>query len=104
MLLNGIEKIISNVLHISNLQCNLFFAKLLAQVGGTFSIKGQTTTLYNSNNQLIASCHLENDLYMLGHSISNNHTNNLNDHTNYQLQREQALSTTINNQIIHWHR
>jgi hypothetical protein len=108
MLLNGTEKMIPNVLHVSNLQCNLFSAKLLAQASGTFSILGQTATLYNSNNQLIASCRLENDLYILGHSISNNHTNNhtnnLNDHTNYQPQREQALSTTIDNQIIHWHR
>ena len=97
LLPTGIPKVIPNVLHVPNLHCNLFSVKQLAQSGGTFSIKGNIATLTNSNHQLIASCHLDNDLYVLGHSISPITPEDK------QLIGEQVLSSTTNNMIINWH-
>jgi hypothetical protein len=102
ILSNGIQKIIPDVLHVRNLRCNLFSVKQLAEAGGSFSIQGCTATLYNSKTQLIATCHLENDLYILGHSISHNLANNV--ITPIPLQGEQALYSTSTDLIINWHK
>ena len=46
-----------------------------------FSIEGEIASLTNSNEQLFASCSLENDLYILGlslfHNLENQETFNI---------------------------
>ena len=102
ILSNGIQKIIPDVLHVFNLRCNLFSVKQLAIARGNFSIQGCTATLYNSKTQLIATCHLDNDLYILGHSISHNLAHNV--ITPNTLRGELALNSTSTDLIINWHK
>ena len=61
---------------------HIYNVTYLAQASGTFNITGTVATLYNSYDQVIAICQLENDLYILGHSVSNkpiiqNNNNNI---------------------------
>jgi hypothetical protein len=92
MLSTRIQKVIPKVLYVTNLYFKFVLVKQLAQARGMFSIQGKIATLTNSNHQLIASCNLENDLYILGHSFSHNLKNKEN--FNIQPIREQAMSST----------
>jgi hypothetical protein len=47
----------------------LFSVKQLVQARGKFCLEGTKAYLYNSCNQLIATCGLEQDLYILGKSL-----------------------------------
>jgi len=88
---------------VPHLQCNLFSVKQLAQAGGTFCINGTTATLYNSCKKTIASCTLNNDVYILGHSISSEPKIPAQSNDNL-IKDEQALSLTNSNMISQWHK
>lgn len=77
----------------------------MAQAGGTFSIAGTTATLYNSYNHVIALCKLENDLYILGDSITNDSKiqGPIRDN-NISIKDEQALSSVSTNMVSQWHK
>nr|PNR50093.1 hypothetical protein PHYPA_011990 [Physcomitrium patens] len=70
--INGDEKIIPNVLHISRLIKDLFSVKLLEKTGGEIRIRASTTTPINKFCQTIAICKLNLDLYELGTTILSN--------------------------------
>ena len=95
---NGSERIIPQVYYVPKMQCNLFFIKLLAQVGGQFCISRNSAILYNTNHDIIAKCFLDQDLYTLGHSKVF-HQLDL-DKTN-----EMALTTTTSDNLTSiWHK
>ena len=71
-LTNGEEKSIPDVLHIPGLAKNLFSAKQLDQAGGEIRIKNGTSLLINKSGQIIATCTLDPDLYVLGETILTN--------------------------------
>lgn len=90
-LLNGMERIMRNVLYNPGLAKNLFSAKQLDKVGGEIRKKSGTSTLFNKQGHVIAKCKLHNDLYKLGNTIIPN-------------QKIVALPTTSNlHKVELWH-
>jgi len=65
-LLNGMERIILDILYILGLAKNLFLGKQLDKAGGEIQIKSRTLTLFNKLRHVISKCKLHNDLYKLG--------------------------------------
>jgi hypothetical protein len=103
ILSNGIQKIIPKVLHVPNLQCNLFLVKQLAHAGGKFCIQGTYANLLNAQNELIASCNLDNDLYILGTSIPPQLEKIEKSNSTIQCKGEQAMTTSTENSILNWY-
>ena len=68
-LMNGIEKLIPDVLHVPGLAKNLFSAKQLDKVGGEIRIKCGQLTLINKFDKTIANCQLNPNLYELSNRI-----------------------------------
>ena len=113
-LLNGMERIILDVLYILGLAKNLFSAKQLDTAGREIQIKSGISTLFNKLGHVIAKCKLYSDLYKLGDTVIPNKkivalptTSNLHkaelwhlrlDHINSKrLKQTQSISKGMNN-------
>jgi hypothetical protein len=88
---------------VPNLQCNLFLVKQLAHAGGKFCIQGTYANLLNAQNELIASCNLDNDLYILGTSIPPQLEKIEKSNSTIQCKGEQAMTTSTENSILNWY-
>jgi len=71
-LMNGMEKLIPDVLHVLGLAKSLFSTKQLDKAGGEIRIKSRYLALINKFGQTIANHQLNPHLYELGDTIISN--------------------------------